>query len=140
MRDAETIAKARVELLAAERLKELCKQLGLAIPDQLQMYQPALEAPEYPLPPQPPRFPLRQEKVRQAAHLQPTAEASGAPSEVYIKPDVKPPRRLTTSYLGPLGLLRMLGAGDEDHIIMKRSRELIHCKILKKTIRHKLLC
>ena len=38
-RDAETIAKARVELLAAERLKELCKQLGLAIPAQLQTYE-----------------------------------------------------------------------------------------------------
>ena len=30
--DAETIAKARAELLAEERIKELCKQLGLAIP------------------------------------------------------------------------------------------------------------
>ena len=83
------------------------------------MYQPPPEAPEYPPPPQPPRFSLRQEKARQAAQLQPTAEASGAPSEVNIKPDVKPPRRLTTSYLGPPGLLRMLGAGDEDHIITK---------------------
>ena len=44
---------------------------------------------------------------------------SGTPSEVDIKPDVKPPRRLPTSYLGPPGLLRMLGVGDEDHIIMK---------------------
>ena len=39
-RDAETIGKARAELLAAELLKELCKQLGLAIPAELQMYQP----------------------------------------------------------------------------------------------------
>ena len=52
--DAETIAKARAELLAAERLKELCKQLGLAVPTQLQAYPPPLEAPEYPPPPQPP--------------------------------------------------------------------------------------
>ena len=41
-RDAETIANAWAELLAAERLKELCKQLGLAIPAELQMYQPPL--------------------------------------------------------------------------------------------------
>ena len=34
--DADTIAKVREELLAAERLKELCKQLGLAVPTQLQ--------------------------------------------------------------------------------------------------------
>ena len=52
--DAETIAKAMAELLAAERLKELCKQLGLAVPTQLQQYPPPQEAPEYPPPPQPP--------------------------------------------------------------------------------------
>ena len=66
-RDAETIANAWAELLAAEQLKELCKQLGLAIPAKLQTYQPPPEAPEYPPPPQPPRFPSRQEKARQAA-------------------------------------------------------------------------
>ena len=36
MRDADTIANARAELLVAERLKDLCKQLGLAIPVELQ--------------------------------------------------------------------------------------------------------
>ena len=46
--DAETIAKARAELLATERLKELCKQLGLAVPTQLQAYPQPPEAPEYP--------------------------------------------------------------------------------------------
>ena len=118
-RDVETIVKARAELLATKRLKELCKQLGLAIPAELQMYQPPLEVLEYPLPPQPPRFPSRQEKARQAAQSQLSTEASVAPSELDIKPDVKPPWRLATSYLGPPGLLRMLGAGDEDHIITK---------------------
>ena len=73
--DADTIAKARAELLAAERLKELCKQLE---------------------------------------QQQPLAEAE----EVEAKPDVKP-RRLATSYLGPPGLLRTIGSGDEDHIIMR---------------------
>ena len=42
------------------------------------------------------------------------AEAEG----VEAKPDVKP-RRLATSYLGPLGLLRMIGSGNEDHIITR---------------------
>ena len=41
------------------------------------------------------------------------------PVEVDVKPDVKPPRRLATSYLRQPGLLRMLGVGDEDHIITK---------------------
>ena len=36
-----------------------------------------------------------------------------------IKPDVKPPQRLTTTYLGRPGLLRMVGAGNEDHIITR---------------------
>ena len=112
--DADTIAKARAELLAAERLKELCKQLGLAVPTQLQEYSPPPEAPEYPPPPQPPRFLSRQDKERRAAQQQPLAEAEG----VEVKLDVKP-RRLATSYLGPLGLLRMIGSGDEDHIITR---------------------
>ena len=117
--DAETIANSWAELLAAERLKELCKQLRLAILAELQTYLAPQEALEYPLPPQPPRFPSRQEKARQADQTQPAAEASVTQPEVDIKPDVKPPRRLATSYLGPPGLLRMLGAGDEDHIITK---------------------
>ena len=52
--DADTIAKARAELLATEQLKELCKQLGLAVQTQLQAYPPPPEVPEYPPPPQPP--------------------------------------------------------------------------------------
>ena len=111
--DAETIAKARAELLATERLKELCKQLGLAVPTQLQAYPPPPETPEYPPPPQPPRFLSRQDKERMAAQ-QPAVEAE----EAETKPDVKP-RRLATSYLGPLGLLRMIGSGNKDHIITR---------------------
>ena len=98
--DADTIAKARAKLLAAERLKELCKQLGLVVPTQLQAYPPPPEAPEYPPPPQPPRFLSRQDKEKMAAQQQPLAAAE----EVEAKPDVKP-RRLATSYLGPPGLL-----------------------------------
>ena len=110
--DAETITKARAELLATEQLKELCKQLGLAVPTQLQTYPPPPEAPEYPPPPQPPRFLSRQDKERMAAQQQQPSE------EVETKPDIKP-RRLATTYLGPPGLLRMLGSGDEDHIITR---------------------
>ena len=108
--DADTITKARAELLATERLKELCKQLGLAVPTQLQEYPPPPEAPEYLPPPQPPRFLSRQDKER-AAQQQSLEEAE-------VKPDVKP-RSLATSYLGPPGLLRMIGSGDEDHIITR---------------------
>ena len=110
--NAETIAKARAELLAAERLKELCKQLGLAVPTQLQAYPPPLAAPEFPPPPQPPRFLSRQDKERLAAQQQQPSE------EVETKPDVKP-RRLATTYLGPPGLLRMIGSGDEEHTITR---------------------
>ena len=46
-----------------------------------------------------------------AAQQQPSEETE-------TKPDVKS-RRLATSYLGPLGLLRMIGSGDEDHIITR---------------------
>ena len=111
--DADTVAKARAELLATECLKELCKQLGLAVPTRLQTYPPPPEAPEYPPPPQPQRFLSRQDKERMAAQ-QPAVEAE----EAETKPDVKP-RRLATSYLGPPGLLWMIGSGDEDHIITR---------------------
>ena len=112
--DADTIADARKEILAAERLKELCKQLGLAVPTQLQAYPSPPEAPEYPPPPQPSRFLSRQDKEKRAAQQQPLAEAE----EAEVKPDIKP-RRLATLYLGPPGLLRMIGSGDEDHIITR---------------------
>ena len=108
--DAETIAKVRAELLATERIKELCKQLGLAVPTQLQAYPQPPEAPEYPPLPQTPRFLSRQEKER-AAQQQVSEEAE-------TKPDMKP-RRLATMYLGPPGLLQMVGTGDEEHIITR---------------------
>ena len=110
--NAETIAKVRAELLAAERLKELCKQLGLAVPTQLQAYPPPPEAPEFPPPPQPPRFLSRQDKERVAAQQQQPSE------EVETKPDIKP-RRLATMYLGPPGLLQMIGSANEEHIITR---------------------
>ena len=110
--DTETIAKARAELLATEQLKELCKQLGLAVPTQLQAYPPPPKAPEFPPPPQPPCFLSRQDKERVAAQQQQPSE------EVETKPDIKP-RRLATMYLGPPGLLRMIGSGDEEHIITR---------------------
>ena len=110
--DAETIAKARAELLAAEQLKELCKQLGLAVPTQLQAYPPPPASPEFPPPPQPPHFLSRQDKERMAAQQQQPSE------EVETKLDVKP-RRLATTYLGPPGLLRMIGSSNEEHIITR---------------------
>ena len=73
-------------------------------------HPPRQEAPEYPPPPEPPRFLSRQEKER-AAQQQASEEAD-------IKPDIKP-RRLATTYLGPPGLLRMVGTGDEEHIITR---------------------
>ena len=87
--DAEVRAKARAELLAAEWIKELCKQLGLAIPTELQQLRPREETPEYsPLPP-PLRFPSQQKKQRQQEQLQSTPQPGT--SEEDIKPDVKPP-------------------------------------------------
>ena len=87
--DAEVIAKARAEILAAERIKELCKQLGLAVPTELQQLQPREEAPEYPPLPPPLRFPSQQEKQCQQEQLQ--AAPQPGTSEEDVKPDVKPP-------------------------------------------------
>ena len=62
-KDEEVVTAAQAEILAAERLKSLCKQLGLAVPTELQQCQ-KVEAPEYPPPPLPLRFPSRQEKQK----------------------------------------------------------------------------
>ena len=119
-RDTDTIVNTRAELLVARRLKDLCKQLRLAVPDQLQTYRASPEAPEYPPPPPPLCFPSQQDQAKQVAQEQPQQPSAKVDTaEADIKPDVKSPRRLATSYLGQPGLLRMLGAGDEDHIITK---------------------
>ena len=76
--DADAIADTRKEILATKRLRELCKQLGLAVPTQLQTYPSPPEAPEYPLPPQPPRFLSRQDKEKRAAQQQLLAETEEA--------------------------------------------------------------
>ena len=107
-KDAEVVATAWTEILAAERLKGLCKKLELAVPTKIQQCQ-KVEAPEYPPPPLPLHFPSRQDMQRQAE----TTE------DQYVKPDIKPLRRMATSYLGKPGLLCMVGTGDEDHIINK---------------------
>ena len=67
------------------------------------------------------RFPSHQEREKQRAaeeQAKQTPAAEGV-SNIDVKPDIKPPRKLATTYLGRPGLLRMLGAGDEDHIITK---------------------
>ena len=121
-RDAETIAAARVEQLLVERLKDLCKQLGVSIPIELQTYKRP-EAAEYPPPPPPLHFPLHQAKQRQVAQQEQQQVAQQEPQPVPgqedAKPDVKPLRRLATSYLGKPGLLQMIGTGDKEHIITK---------------------
>ena len=47
-----------------------------------------------------------------------TAQQQQPLEEVETKLDVKP-RRLATTYLGPPGLLRMIGSSDEEHIITR---------------------
>ena len=87
------------------------------MPTELQQLRPREEAPEYPPPPPPLQFPSQQEKQRQQEQLQ--AAPQPGTSEEDVKPDVKPPRRLATTYLGKPGLLRMISVGDDDHIITK---------------------
>ena len=70
---------------------------------------------DYPPPPPPLQFPSQQEEQRQLAQQAPQPETS----EADIKLDVKPPRRMATTYFGRPGLLCMVGAGDEDHIITR---------------------
>ena len=117
-RDAETIAKARAEILAVERVKALCKELGLKVSPAVMERIEA--APLQPLP-QELRFPTveEMETAEQAEQLPAPSLPEGEPveGEVMVKQeleDVKPPRRLATSYLGQRGLLKMVGKVDEE--------------------------
>ena len=60
-KDAEVIAMAQAEIL--ERLKSLCKELGLAVPTELRQCQ-KIEVPEYPPTPPPLWFPSCQEEQK----------------------------------------------------------------------------
>ena len=117
-RDAETIAWAREELLAAERLKALCKKLGLKVP------QEAIEkvVREEPRPEAGPlQFPSIQQLEAAQAEVDVPTEAEKRPleeeeAEVDIKPDVKPPlKRMAMQKHGERGLLkRFVGQIDDE--------------------------
>ena len=126
-RDAETIARAREELLAVERLKALCKKLGLKVP------QEAIEkvVREEPRPEAGPlQFPSIQQLEAEAsaraeasaqAEVEVPTEAEKRPleeeeAEVDTKPDVKPSlKRMATQKHGERGLLkRFVGQIDDE--------------------------
>ena len=123
-RDAETIAQAREELLAAERLKALCKKLGLKVPqeaiEKVVREEPRPEA-------RPLQFPsiLQLEAEASApAEVEVPTEAEKRPleeeeAEVDVKPDVKPPlKRMATQKHGERGLLRRFVGQIDDEVFV----------------------
>ena len=119
-RDAETIAKARAEILAVERVKALCKQLGLKVsPTVMERIE---AAPLQPLP-QELRFPAVEdmETAEQTEQLpgpsMPGEELQREEVTVKEELDVKPPRRLATEYRSQKSLLEMVGQADEETFV-----------------------
>ena len=129
-RDAETIARAREELLAAERLKALCKKLGLKVPqeaiEQVIREEPRPEA-------GPLQFPSIQQLEAEAsaraeasaqAEVDVPTEAEKRPleeeeAEVDIKPDVKPfLKRMATQKHGERGLLKHFVGQIDDEVFV----------------------
>ena len=128
-RDAETIARAREELLAVERLKALCKKLGLKVP------QEAIEkvVREEPRPEAGPlQFPSIQQLEAEAsaraeasaqAEVDVPTEAEKRPleeeAEVDVKPDVKPfLKRMATQKHGKKGLLKRFVGQIDDEVFL----------------------
>ena len=126
-RDAETIARAREELLAVERLKALCKKLGLKVP------QDAIEkvVREEPRPEAGPlQFPsIQQLEAEASARAEASAqdvptEAEKRPleeeeAEMDIKPDVKPLlKKMATQKHGEKGLLKCFVGQIDDEVIV----------------------
>ena len=124
-RDADTIARAREQLLTVERLKAMCKKLGLKVP------QEAIErvVREEPQPESDPlQFPsiqrLEAEAAAQAEVVVP-AEAEKRPleeeeeAEMEMKPDVKPLlKKLATQKHGAKGLLKRFVGQVSDEVIV----------------------
>ena len=116
-RDAETIAKAREELLAAEWLKVLCKKLGLKVPSEAIQHVVR----EVPHPEQEPlQFPSI-EMQQKEAEVTSQAETSTEPvtEGPDVKPDIKPVvRRMATQRLGETGLLKRFIGQINDEVII----------------------
>ena len=116
-RDAETIAKTREELLAAERLKALCKKLGLKVPNKAIQHVVR----EVPHPEQEPlRFPSIEMQQREAeAASQPETSTEPVEEEQDVKPDIKPlVSRMATQHFGEKGLLKRFIDQVNDEVIV----------------------
>ena len=127
-RDAETIARAREELLAAERLKTLCKKLGLKVPQEA-IERVVREEPQHEA--EPLRFPSIQQLEAEATPQAGTSTRVDIPTEAGerpvkqeqieadIKPDVKPfMQRMATQKHGEKGLLKRFVGQVNDEIIV----------------------
>ena len=116
-RDAETIARVREELLAAERLKVLCKKLRLKVPQEAIQHVVR----EVPHPKEEPLcFPSIEQQQREAAEaVQPSTSATPQEGEQDVKPDIKPlAKRMAMERFGEKGLLnRFVGQIDDEVII-----------------------
>ena len=116
-RDAETIAKVREELLSAERLKVLCKKLGLKVPTEAIQHVVR----EVPHPEQEPlRFPSIERLQREVeAAPQPETSTEAVEEEQDVKPDIKPLMpRMATQRFGEKGLLkRFIGQANDEVIV-----------------------
>ena len=104
--------------MAVDRVKALCKELGLKVSPAV---MERIEAAPLQTLPQESRFPSveEMETAEQAEQLPAPSLPEGEPveGEVTVKQepeDVKPPRRLATSYLEQKGLLKMVGKVDEE--------------------------
>ena len=116
-RDAETIAKAREELLAAERLKVLCKKLGLKVPSEAIQHVVR----EVPHPEQEPlQFPsIKMQQKEAEATSQAKTSTEPVTEEPDVKPDIKPVvRRMATQRLGEKGLLKRFVGQVNDEVIV----------------------
>ena len=116
-RDAETIAKAREELLAAESFKALCKKLGLKVPNEAIQHVVR----EVPHPEQEPlRFPSIEVQQREAeVVMQPETSAEPVEEEQDVKPDIKPfMPRMATQRFGEKGLLKRFVGQVNDEVIV----------------------
>ena len=122
----DQIVEARAQLLAEERMKELCRELGIPCPLPKPAERPPMQHPidEGLLGATAPPMTTSTEGMEIDASEQPSTSATDTAS-VTVKTeniDVKPPRRMATQYLGDAMLRAMENTGDEDCTVVRIKR------------------
>ena len=120
----DQIVEARAQLLAEERMRELCKELRIPCPLPQSAERPPMQHPidEGLLGATAPPMTTSTERMDIETSEQPSTSATDGTTVTVKTEDIKPPRRMATQYLGDAMLRAMENTGDEDCTVLRIKR------------------